>query len=61
MTTREVSINAVAMRAQAMAKHLEQDALILQDDLITVREQNRQLTLELEAANARIAEITKAE
>lgn len=57
MTTRTVTVEALAMRNDARAKHAEQDALILQDDLIQAHQQIKQLTADLEAANVRITEL----
>ncbi len=54
MTQRTVSIEAVALRAEARARHAEQDALLLQEELLQAR---KQLTADLEAANIRIAEL----
>lgn len=59
MTTREVSINAVAIRAQSKAHHAEQDALILQDDLLIARQQIQELQKQLDDANAKIIELSK--
>lgn len=49
MTTRTVSVEAIALRNEQRARHAEQDALILQDDLLKAHQQITQLTQELEA------------
>lgn len=49
-----ISIETIALRAEARARHAEQDALLLQEELLQTR---KQLTADLEAANMRIAEL----
>jgi uncharacterized protein YlxW (UPF0749 family) len=55
--TREISIEAIALRADRKAKLAENDALLLQDDLLNAQKQIKQLTAELNNANLRLAEI----
>lgn len=45
---RQISPEAVAMREAIKARRAEQDALILQDDILQLNEQIRQLIAELE-------------
>lgn len=47
MTIRNISIEALALRNEKRAKNAEQDALILQDDLLIANQQIAQLTAEL--------------
>jgi hypothetical protein len=54
--SREISIEAIALRAEMRVKHAEQDALILQDDLLVLRKLNAQLTAELEAVKTQLAQ-----
>jgi len=50
---RTVSVHAIALRAEAKAKWSEQQALMLQDELIIARQQIEQLTAELEHLKAK--------